>query len=127
MTLIVASMNVRRLRDPSKCARTSVCECCCSARDSLHLCRGLSGAGGRLCGLFSIRQPLQRWVSVLVAHSLNAIVDLVFADDKGRLAVADVAVKSIEFWVVAVYAPNSVGERRSFSDGWRRSSTIRNG
>ena len=35
--------------------------CCCGAGDSLHLCSGLSGAGKRLCGFLSIRQPLQRW------------------------------------------------------------------
>ena len=52
--------------------------------------------------------------SLLVGRGLNAIVNLVFEDDRGRLVVADVAVKSFEFWVVAAYAPNSVGERRSF-------------
>ena len=53
-------------------------------------------------------------VSLLVGCSLNAIVSLVFADDGGRLVVADIAVKSFEFRVVAIYAPNCVGERRSF-------------
>ena len=52
-------------------------------------------------------------VSLLVGPSLNAIVNLVFADDGGRLVVADVAVKSFELRVVAVYAPNYAGERRS--------------
>ena len=36
------------------------------------------------------------------------------AGDESWLVVADVAVKSFEFPVVAVYAPNGVGERRSF-------------
>ena len=53
-------------------------------------------------------------ISLLVGHSLNAIVNLVFAGDGGQLVVADVAVKSFEFQVVAVYVPNSVGEGRSF-------------
>ena len=53
-------------------------------------------------------------VSLLVGCSLNVIVSLVFADDGDRLVVADVAVKSFEFQVVAVYVPNSVGERHSF-------------
>ena len=35
-------------------------------------------------------------VSLLVGRSVNAIVNLVFADDGGRLVVADVAVKSFE-------------------------------
>ena len=33
---------------------------------------------------------------------------------RGQLAVADVAVKSFELRVVAVYAPNIAGERHSF-------------
>ena len=41
-------------------------------------------------------------VSPLVGHSLNAIVNLVFADDGGRL------VKSFQFRVAAVYAPNCI-------------------
>ena len=53
------------------------------------------------------------WVCLLVRRSLNAIVNLIFDGDGGRLVVADVAVKSLEFRVVSVYAPNSIGERRS--------------
>ena len=51
---------------------------------------------------------------IIVKCSLNAIVNLVFAGNGGQLVVADVAVKSFEFRVVVVYAPNSIGERRSF-------------
>ena len=50
-------------------------------------------------------------VSLLVGRGLN--VNFFFAGDEGRLVVADV-VKSFEFRVVAVYTPNSVGERSSF-------------
>ena len=53
-------------------------------------------------------------VSLLVRCSLNVIVNLVFAGDGGRLVVADVAVKSFEFRVIAVYAPNSTSQRCSF-------------
>ena len=53
-------------------------------------------------------------ISLLVGCSFNAIVNLVFASDGDRLLVANVAVKSFEFLVVAVYAPCSVGERGSF-------------
>ena len=52
-------------------------------------------------------------VSLLVGHSLNADVDVVFVGDGGRLVVADVAVKSFNFGLVAVYAPNIVAERVS--------------
>ena len=51
-------------------------------------------------------------VSRQVGGSLNANVNLVFAGDVGRMVVADIAVKTFEFWVVAVYAPNISGERR---------------
>ena len=53
-------------------------------------------------------------VSFLVGRSLNADVDVVFAGDGVRLVVADVAVKSFKFCLVAVYAPNIVAERVSF-------------
>ena len=54
-------------------------------------------------------------ISLLVGRSLNAIINLVFEGDGGRLVVADVAVKSFEFRMVAVYAHNSIGKRCSFS------------
>ena len=52
-------------------------------------------------------------VSLLVGHSLDADVD-VFASDGGQLVVADVAVKSFKFRLVAVYVPNITVERASF-------------
>ena len=52
-------------------------------------------------------------VSLLVGHSLDADVD-VFVGDGGRLVVADVAVKSFKFRLVAVYASNIAAERISF-------------
>ena len=51
--------------------------------------------------------------SLLIGRSLNAITNLVLAEDRDRLVVADV-VKSFGFWVVAVYAPNIAAERISF-------------
>ena len=53
-------------------------------------------------------------VSLLVGRSLDAIVNLVFAGDGGRLIVADVAVKTFEFRIAAAYAPNTAAEKRSF-------------
>ena len=53
-------------------------------------------------------------VSLLVGRSLDAAVDVVFAGYGGRLVVADVAVKSFKFRMVAVYAPNITVERVSF-------------
>ena len=51
---------------------------------------------------------------MLVGRSLHADVDFVFAGDKGRLVVADVAVKSFKFWLVLVNAPSTAVERVSF-------------
>ena len=87
-------------------------ESCCSAGDSLHLRGGLSDAGGRLRHLFS--RSCGAGVYLLHRRSLNANVNLVFAGDEGWLVVADIAVKTFEFRVIAVYAPNTAGERRSF-------------
>ena len=53
-------------------------------------------------------------VSLLVGRSLDADVDIVFAADRVRLVVANVAIKSFKFCLVAVYAPNNVAERVSF-------------
>ena len=53
-------------------------------------------------------------VSLLVGRSLDADVDVVFASDRGRLVVANVAVKSFKFRLVVVYAPNIAAERVFF-------------
>ena len=103
MALNVASLNVRGLRDPSKCERLL-------AEQEIHFtcaedCRVLEGdfvvflAFGSCCSAE---------VSLTIGRHLNAIVNLVFEDDGGRLVVVDIAAKSFEFRVVTVYAPNSV-------------------
>ena len=91
-----------------------VCECRCGAGDSLHLRRGLSGAEERLCRLISIGSHFSAGVSLLVGRSLDAIVNVVFAGDGGRLLVADCAVKTFEFRITAVHVPSTTAERRSF-------------
>ena len=53
-------------------------------------------------------------VSLFIGCSLDADVNVVFAGDRGRLIVADVAVKSFKFQVAVVYAPNIGGDRTSF-------------
>ena len=57
-----------------------------------------------ICSLCTTR------VFLLIECSLNANVNLAFADDGGRLIIGDVAVKSFEFWVVAVYVPYVIAE-----------------
>ena len=70
---------------------------------------------------------LSTGVSLLVGRSLNAIVNVVFAGDGGRLLVADVAVKTFEFRIAAFHAPNSAAERRPFLRRWGRSWMPRSG
>ena len=53
-------------------------------------------------------------VSLLVGRSLDADVDVVFACDRCRLVVADVAVKCFKSRLVAVFASNIAAERFSF-------------
>ena len=53
-------------------------------------------------------------VTLLVGRSLDADVDVGFAGDGSRLVVADVAVKSFRFRLVAVYASSIAAERVSF-------------
>ena len=53
-------------------------------------------------------------VSLLVGRRLDAIVNVVFAGDGGRLLGADVAVKTFEFRIAAVLVPNSAAETSSF-------------
>ena len=50
----------------------------------------------------------------VVGRDLDADVNVVFAGDGGRLVVTDVAVKSFEFRLVVVYAPNTDAGRVSF-------------
>ena len=52
-------------------------------------------------------------VSLLIGRSHNADVNLVLADDRGQLVVADVAVKSFEFRVTTVCAHSVAVERVS--------------
>ena len=99
----------RGLRDPSKCTRllgelkNLVCRCCCSARNPLHLwvptvvCwRAILTSSQHTAAVPAMG------VSLLVGRSLDADVDVVFAGDGARLVVADVAVKSFKFRLVAV-------------------------
>ena len=107
MTLNLATLNVRGLRDSSKCARLF--------GELRHL--GVDVAAVQethfTCGA-DCRVLESAGVSLLVGRSLDADVDVVFAGDGGWLVVVDVAVKSFKFRLVAVYAPNIVEERVSF-------------
>ena len=119
MALNITTLNVWGLRDPSKCAHLVVelkklgedvaavqethftCSVDCHVLESDF--NVFSAYGSRSSAGFSL----------LIGRSLDADVDVVFAGDGGRLVVADVAVKSFKFRLVAVYAPNIVAERVS--------------
>ena len=120
MALNLATLNVEGLRDSSKCtcllgelknlgvdvAAVQETHCTCGAdfRVVESDFNVFSAYGSRASA----------GVSLLVGRSLDADVDVVFAGDGGRLVVANVAVKSFNFRLVAVYAPNFVAEMVSF-------------
>ena len=113
--LNLATLNARRLRDPSKCTRllgelsnlrmdfTAVqethftCAADCRVLENDYVVLSVYGNRSSVGGLFT-----------------NADVYLVLAGDGGLLVAANIAVKSFEFRVVAVYAPNIAAERISF-------------
>ena len=117
MTLNLASLNMRGLRDQSECAHllgellklfiyvAAVQETHFTSVEYSQVLEGNFVVFSAFGSCFSAG------VSLLIGCSLNAIVNLIFADDRDRLVVTDVAVKSFKFQVVAVYVPNSVGER----------------
>ena len=120
MALNLATLNVRGLRDSSKCARLlgelkTLGVDVAAVQETHFIC----GADCRVLekdfNVFSAYgSRASAGVSLLVGRSLDADVDVVFAGDGGRLVVADVAVKSFKFRLVAVYAPNIAVERVSF-------------
>ena len=128
MALNFASLNVRGLRDSSKCARLLgelrnlgvdvaavqethfTCGADCRVLESdfnVFSAYGSSTSAG-------VSLLVGRSLDADVGRSLDADVDVVFAGDGGRLVVVDVAVKSFKFRLVAVYASNIAAERVSF-------------
>ena len=120
MALNLATLNMRGLRDTSKCMRLlgelkNLCVDVAAVQETHFTC----GAGCRVLesgfNVFSVYgSRISAGVSLLIGRSLDAEVDIVFAGDGGQLVVADVAVKSFKFHLVAVYAPNTIAERVSF-------------
>ena len=120
MALNLATLNVRGLRDPGKCmcllGELKTLGVDVAAVQETHFtcgadCRVLE-SDFNVFSAYGSRTSVG--VSLLVGRSLDADVDVVFAGDGGRLVVADVAVKSFKFRLVAVYAPNIAVERVSF-------------
>ena len=120
MALNLATLNVRGMRDSNKCAHLlgelkNLSVNIAAVQETHFICTAdcqlLEGDFNifSACGSCSSAR-----VSLQVGHSLDADVDVVFAGDRGRLVVADVAVKSFKFQLVVIYAPNIAVERASF-------------
>ena len=120
MTLNLTTLNVRGLRDSSKCARLLAelknLRVDFTAVQETHFicaedCRVLEN-DFNVFSAYGSRSSAG--VSLLVGRSFDADVDVVFAGDGGRLVVAGVAVKSFKFRLVVVYSSNIAAEKVSF-------------
>ena len=113
-------LNMRGLRDSSKCLRLlaelkKISVDVAAVQETHFICAADSRVPGNDFNIFSAYGSCSSArVSLLVERNLDADVDVVFAGDGGRLVVADVAVKSFKFRLVAVYAPNIAVEMVSF-------------
>ena len=120
MALNLASLNVTGLRDWSKCTRLlaelkNLGVDVAAVQETHFTCGADCLVLESDFNVFSAYgSRTSAGVSLLVGCSLDADVDVVFAGDGGRLVVADVAVKSFKFRLVAVYASNIAAERVSF-------------
>ena len=120
MALNIASLNARGLRDASRCAHllsdlSNLCVDVAAMQETHFICKADCRVLENDFVVYSaFGSRLSAGVSLLVRRSLDAIVDVVFAGDRGRLLVADVAVKTFKFRIAAVHVPNSIAERRSF-------------
>ena len=120
MALNLATLNVRGLRDSSKWMRLlgklkNIGLDVAAVQETHFTC----GADCRVLesdfNVFSAYgSRTSTGVSLLVGRRLDADVDVVFAGDGARLVVADVAVKSFKFRLVAVYASNIAADGVSF-------------
>ena len=120
MALNLARWNVRGLRDSSKCTclldeLKNLSVDVATVLETNFICaadRRILENDFNVFSAYGSRSSAG--VSLLVGRSLDADVDVVFSGGGGRLVVADVAVKSFKFRLVAVYAPNITVERVSF-------------
>ena len=103
MTLNVASLNPRGLRDASKCVHllaelSNLCVDVAAVQETHFTCEtDCRVLEDDFVVYLAFGSRLSAGVSLLVGRSLDAIVNIVFAGDEGRLLVADVAVKTFEF------------------------------
>ena len=121
MSLNLANLNARGLRDPSKCSHLlgelSNLRINVAVVQETHFtcamdCWGLEDdfvVHSAYVSHSCVRCSLNADVNLLLADE-----NLVLADDGSQLVVVNVAVKSFVFWLAAVYATNIAAERLSF-------------
>ena len=103
MSLNLASLNVRGLRDPSKCARllgklSNLCVNFAEVQETHFICADdYRLLENEFLVLSAFSNRCSAGVSLLTGHSFKAIVNLVFADDGSRLVVVDVTIRSYLF------------------------------
>ena len=120
MTLNLASLNVRGLRDSNKFTRLlaelkNLCVDVPAVQETHFTCSADCRVLESDFNVFSAHgSRTSAGVSLLVGRSFDADVDVVFAGDGGELVVADVSVKSFKFRLVPVYSSNIAAERVSF-------------
>ena len=120
MALNLTILNAKGLRDPSKCMHllgelSNLSVVVAAVQETHFTCAMDSRVLGNdylVLSAHGSRSSIR--VSLLIGRRLNADVNLILADDGGSLVTADVAVKSFEFQVTAVYAPSITAERVSF-------------
>ena len=118
VALNLAMLNARGQSDPSKCVHwhaelKNLSVNVAAVQETHFICAADSHVLESDFNVFSAYgSRTSVGVSLLVGRSLD--VDVVFAGDRGRLVVADVAVKSFKFRLVVVYAPNFAAERVFF-------------
>ena len=134
MALNVASLNARGLRDASKSAQllsdlSNLCVNVAAVQETHFI---FEAAYWVLKDDFVVYSAfgshLSTGVSLLVGRSLDAIVNVLFAGDGGRLLVADVAVKTFEFRIAYRFMCPMLLQRDALSfGGWSRSWMPRSG
>ena len=121
ISLNLATLNARGLRDPSKCVHLLVELSNLSVNvASVQETRFTYAADCRALEkdfiIFSAHdRRSSAGVSLQIRRDLDADVNVVFAVDWGRLVVVDVAIKSFKLRVTVVYAPYIAPKGASFS------------
>ena len=106
MSLNLATVNARRMRDSKKCAHllvelSNLGDNVAAVQETHFICAVDCRVLENNLAVFSAYGNYSSaGVSLLVGRSLDADVNVIFAGDEGRLVVSDVAIKSFKFQVI---------------------------